>query len=142
MSVRGRLQRLTGETTDGGIDSREGSRAADISALRERIEAILSRRPEAGKGGAGPSFRGRGVALEDLVPGAETANAAGVFFCVHQKAGESVRHGARCVGDWLPLDMERLAVLANDAALNRLEVAQALFLDTETTGLAGGAGTV
>ena len=142
MSVRGRLQRLTGETTNGGNDSREGSRAEDISALRERIEAILSRRPEAGQGGVSPSFRGRGVALEDLVPGVETANAAGVFFCAYQKAGESVRHGARCVRDWLSLDMERLAVLANDAALNRLEVAQALFLDTETTGLAGGAGTV
>ncbi|HOD28060.1 MAG TPA: ribonuclease H-like domain-containing protein [Syntrophales bacterium] len=142
MSVRGRLQRLTGGTTDGGSDAREGSRAADISVLRERIEAILSRRPEAGKGGPGPSLRGRGVALEDLVPGAETANAAGVFFCVNQRAGGAVRHGARCIRDWLPLDMPGLAVLANDAALNGLAVGQALFLDTETTGLAGGAGTV
>jgi hypothetical protein len=38
--------------------------------------------------------------------------------------------------------MSRLAVLANDPALRGLEYRQALFLDTETTGLAGGTGTV
>ena len=38
--------------------------------------------------------------------------------------------------------MGRLAVLANEPALRELDYRQALFLDTETTGLAGGTGTV
>jgi len=38
--------------------------------------------------------------------------------------------------------MGRLAVLANDPALRGLDYRRALFLDTETTGLAGGTGTV
>ncbi len=38
--------------------------------------------------------------------------------------------------------MGRLAVLANDPLLRALDYREALFLDTETTGLAGGTGTV
>jgi uncharacterized protein len=143
MSVITRLQRLTGEGDQGGGKKPgNGSRAEEIRALRERIEAILSRRPEGGKAAPPPSGRGRGVPLEELVPGAETANEAGAFFCAHHMAAGSSRHGERCIRDLAPLDMGRLAVLGNDPALRGLNYGQALFLDTETTGLAGGTGTV
>jgi len=137
MSVIDRLQRLTGEGTAG-----EGAGREAVSALRARVEAILSRRPEK-RSGPGPGAGGvRGAPLEDWVEGAETANAAGVFFCAHRQAGGSSRHGARCIRDWTPLDMDRLAVLAGDPDLRRLRADQGLFLDTETTGLSGGSGTV
>ena len=74
--------------------------------------------------------------------GSEEINDAGVFFCAHRLAGGSHRHGERCIRDLAPLDMGRLAVLANDQALRGLDYSRALFLDTETTGLAGGTGTV
>jgi len=51
-------------------------------------------------------------------------------------------HGAVTVGAALQLDHERLAVLAKDDSFATLDPRQCLFLDTETTGLAGGAGTV
>jgi uncharacterized protein YprB with RNaseH-like and TPR domain len=38
--------------------------------------------------------------------------------------------------------MDRIAVLANDPLLRGLDYRGALFFDTETTGLAGGTGTV
>lgn len=139
-----RLRRLTGEKpADGGADrSGDGSRAEEIRALRARIDAVLSRRPEGRKAEASPAARGRGVPLEELIPGAETANEAGAFFCADHKAGGSSRHGERCIRDLVPLDIGRLAVLANDPALRGLDCRQALFFDTETTGLAGGTGTV
>ena len=144
MSVITRLQRLTGEKKGDRDGSRPGdrSRAEEIRALRERIDAVLSRRPEGRKAEAPPSGRGRGVPLEELVPGGETANEAGFFFSVHHVAAGSARHGERCIRDLAPLDMGRLAVLANDPALRGLDYGHALFLDTETTGLAGGTGTV
>ncbi|MBU1184116.1 MAG: ribonuclease H-like domain-containing protein [Proteobacteria bacterium] len=139
MSVISRLQRLTGE---GSKESGGRSKAEQLSRLRERIDAVLSRRPEGRKAEAPPSGRGRGVPLGDLVPGVETTNEAGAFFCVNRVAGGSSRHGERCIRDLAPLDMERLAILANDPVLRGLDYRQALFLDTETTGLAGGTGTV
>ncbi|MDP1991194.1 MAG: ribonuclease H-like domain-containing protein [Syntrophales bacterium] len=143
-----RLQRLTGEDDrgndekSGAVRKSEGPRSKEIRALRERIETVLSRRPERQKAWAPPAGRGRGVPLEDLVPGTEEINEAGVFFCAHRLAGGSYRHGERCIRDLAPLDMGRLAVLANDPALRGLDYRRALFLDTETTGLAGGTGTV
>lgn len=146
MSVLNRLQRLTGdkETRQGkeseGDRQGESPRADEIRALRERIETVLARRPE-GIRGTGAAGRG-GVPLADLVPGEETSNEAGAFFCASRLAGGATRHGRFCVRDLAPLDMGRIAVLANDPLLQGFDYRDALFFDTETTGLAGGTGTV
>jgi uncharacterized protein YprB with RNaseH-like and TPR domain len=146
MSVINRLQRLTGEAEKGDgkkagtVGQSEGERADQIRRLRERIDAVLSHRPEGP--GARPAARGRGIPLEEFVPGAEAQNEGGRFFCAHRMAGGSSRHGRFCVRDLSPLDMDRIAVLANDPLLRGLDYRGALFFDTETTGLAGGTGTV
>jgi len=143
-----RLNRLTGEGDKGGNNTSgaaghdEGQRAEEVRVLRERIDAVLSRRPEGQGAWASPAGRGRGVPLEELVPGGETTNEAGSFFCACHQAGGSARHGRFCIRDLAPLDMGRLAVLGNDPALRGLDYREALFFDTETTGLAGGTGTV
>jgi uncharacterized protein len=145
MSVTNRLQRLTGEKQSGvGADRSDGgSRSEEIRALRERIDAVLTRRPMEHRPAEMPrSGRGRSTPVEDLVPGAETINEAGAFFCCHKVTGGSSRHGSYCIRDLAPLDMGRLAILGNDPALRELDYGAALFLDTETTGLAGGTGTV
>ncbi len=148
MGVMDRLGRLTGEgDRRGGKESGssrpgEGQRAGELRALRERIDAVLARRPEGFKAGASAAGGGRGVPLEELVPGLERENEAGRFFCAHRTAGGSARHGRFCIRDLSPLDMGRLAVLANDPLLRALDYREALFFDTETTGLAGGTGTV
>jgi len=144
MKLMTRLERLTGDTkTEGAATpSAIGYRAEEIRALRERVDALLSRRPgEKGKDDP-PSGRGRGVPLEELVTGTEVSNDAGLFFCSRRLAGGSHHHGTRCIGDITDLDTGRLAVLANDPVLRGLDYRRALFLDTETTGLAGGTGTV
>ena len=92
-----RLERLTGDKkSDGGTTQPgEGSRADEIRALRERVDALLSRRSEERGQSAPPSGRSRGVPLEELVPGAEASSDAGVFFCSHRLAGATERHALR-----------------------------------------------
>lgn len=51
-------------------------------------------------------------------------------------------HGAVRLAAARTLDAERLAVLAKDRSFASFDAGQCLFLDTETTGLAGGAGTL
>ncbi|MCU0867101.1 MAG: ribonuclease H-like domain-containing protein [Planctomycetes bacterium] len=51
-------------------------------------------------------------------------------------------HGTVPLGMMRALDGERLALLAKEPGFATLRPEQCLFLDTETTGLAGGAGTV
>ncbi|MFC1896122.1 ribonuclease H-like domain-containing protein [Thermodesulfobacteriota bacterium] len=143
MSVISRLQRLTGEDLKApGRENGGQTKAEELVRLRTRIDAILSRRPEGQRTEAQSTGRGRCVPLEELVPGEETTNEAGAFFCACHLAGDSERHGRFCIQDLAPLDMDRLAVLGNDPALRGLDYREALFFDTETTGIAGGTGTV
>jgi uncharacterized protein YprB with RNaseH-like and TPR domain len=53
----------------------------------------------------------------------------------------SSRHGAWRLEEALAADRAILALLARDPALADADLRRALFLDTETTGLSGGAGT-
>ncbi|HPN08574.1 MAG TPA: ribonuclease H-like domain-containing protein [Syntrophales bacterium] len=165
MTVIDRLQRLTKEavspprkavlTPGEGTPVRETHRSGEseascsqseasslkIGALRRRLDAVLARRP----GGADmspPRRREPGHPLEEIVSGMEIATAGGRFFCAASAWGMGHCHGACRLGDLPPLDMAGAAILANDAALAGLDPGRGVFLDTETTGLAGGTGTV
>jgi len=118
MSVIKRLQRLTGEAT---VPSGESLRSAEISDLRKRIDAVLSRRPESPRETSPASFRGPSLPLEECVSGGEITTAAGRFFCVESGWGVSHHHGCRCIGDLSPLDMNGVSTLANDGALAGLD---------------------
>lgn len=139
MNVIKRLQRLTGEET---VLPDESPRAAELSDLRKRIDAVLSRRPESPRESSPCSFRGPSLPLEECVSGGEITTAGGRFFCTETAWGVSHHHGCRCIGDLSPLDMKVVSTLANDGALTGLDYTRGVFLDTETTGLAGGTGTV
>ncbi|MCX7635985.1 MAG: ribonuclease H-like domain-containing protein, partial [Syntrophales bacterium] len=75
-------------------------------------------------------------------PGEEVRHAGGVCYAVRHIVSGSSRHGRRCVRDMTDLDMVLAAALADDPRLADLDWRDGLFLDTETTGLAGGTGTV
>ena len=165
MTVIDRLQRLTKEavspprkavlTPGEGTPVRETHRSGEseascsqseasrlkIGALRRRLDAILARRP----GGADispPRRQDPGHPLEEFISGTEITTADGRFFCAASTWGMGHCHGGRRLGDLPPLDMDGVAILANDAALAGLDPTRGVFLDTETTGLAGGTGTV
>jgi len=139
MSVIKRLQRLTGEEQ---VPPDESGRSAELSDLRRRIDTVLSRRPASRMETFPASFRGPSRPLEECVSGDEITTSAGCFFCVDTAWGVSHHHGCRCIGDLSPLDMTSISTLANDGALAGLDYTRGVFLDTETTGLSGGTGTV
>jgi len=152
MSVIKRLQRLTGEAAvppgevpvpgGGGTGGGESPRIEELSDLRKRIDAVLSRRPASMMETSQVPFRGPSRPLEECVSGDEITTSAGCFFCVDTAWGVSHYHGCRCIGDLSPLDMTSVSRLANDGALAGLDYTRGVFLDTETTGLSGGTGTV
>ena len=138
MSILKRLQRLTGDKTPG---KKESIRADEISELRRRIEAITSRRPA-------PTVSPPTVVcdsaftLKDLIQGDVFENIHGNFFVADSSLAVSSYHGCRCMGEISTLDMNTVALLANNPDLASFNYVDALFLDTETTGLSGGTGTL
>jgi hypothetical protein len=79
------------------------------------------------------------VALPD---GEELVNAHGRCFLRRRRYPLAALHGEVALARVLAVDRARLAALSKDDTLAALDLSQCLFLDTETTGLSGGAGTV
>lgn len=79
--------------------------------------------------------------IEHAVPGQQVVNDHGTCYVSTARRGAAESHGG------VPLEAARiasspsLAALARDAALADLDLGRAAFVDTETTGLAGGTGT-
>lgn len=77
-----------------------------------------------------------------LPPGAELENAHGGCYVRRLRYPLDTRHGAHALRVAREVDRTRLVALAKDAVAERLDLDACLFLDTETTGLSGGAGTM
>lgn len=77
-----------------------------------------------------------------LPPGHEEATPHGVLWRRELRYPATFVHGAVPLAAGRRLDGARLAVLSKDPSMAQLDATQCLFLDTETTGLHGGAGTV
>ncbi len=137
MSTIKKLQRLTGE---GPSKNGKSPRADEISELRRRIEAIAARRPI---GQEKPAYKhyANAISLHEVIQGEEVDTIFGKFFIVHRHHGASSKHGARHIREIASLDMKAAALLANNQTIASFDCKDALFLDTETTGLAGGTGT-
>ncbi len=79
--------------------------------------------------------------IEGVIAGVEAANAHGRCF-VHTHARDAGEpYGGPALGEALVACTRSLAELANRPTLAAIDVARAAFVDTETTGLSGGAGT-
>jgi uncharacterized protein len=137
MSTIKRLQRLTGEDSP---KLKKTPRADEISELRRRIEAITSRRPIGHERPASRLYESS-IPLHDVIRGEEIVSTFGKFFIVHGHHQAASKHGNRCIREIAALDMKAAAILANNADIASFGCKDALFLDTETTGLAGGTGT-
>ena len=143
-----KLKRLTGEdivpkkadqTQPITATSEKQSQLAD---LRHRIDSIVTRAAARGKA-AQDEARTRGNrGLSEILSGEEIENEQGRFFLVSDVVRGSSRHGHRNIHEAFDFDMSAAAMLANNPAISGYHSSDALFLDTETTGLAGGTGTM
>ncbi len=137
MSVKDRLKRLTGEAP---AQEQDISNKEIITELRRKIDALMEprerieRRPVA-------TYREAPPGLEDLITGEEVENSCGRFYFSRNLFRGTAAHGNHRIDTLARTDMDAAALLAGSSELARMNMADALFLDTETTGLAGGTGT-
>jgi uncharacterized protein len=89
-----------------------------------------------------PPAAPRGPGVEQFLPGFWQDTPAGRVFVVERRFELEHEHGALPLGRTLDIAPALLARLGRDAALAAVDLRRVAFLDTETTGLAGGTGTV
>lgn len=99
----------------------------DVRDFLQRRRALFEREPRA---------------LVALPDGEEVASPHGVFWRRLLRYPLSHRHGEVLLGAASGGDLGKLAALAKSELFVGLELQRCLFVDTETTGLGGGAGTV
>jgi uncharacterized protein YprB with RNaseH-like and TPR domain len=88
-----------------------------------------------------PPIGGAPQPLDALVEGNVVQTAHGAFFRRRAVFPADHAYGETRLGDFLALDPQSAAALARTPELADVPLEQVLFLDTETTGLAGGTGT-
>ena len=108
-----------------------------LKARLERLVAVATARTRSGR----DPVRARAPALEELIHGRRVENERGEFFVVDWDYPLESFHGAVSLSRFRTLAPTSVGVLAGDPALDGFDLSQAAFLDTETTGLAGGTGT-
>lgn len=88
-----------------------------------------------------PSSR-RPVAVESVLPGSFHQTPAGRCWLARTEYPAGHIHGRLPLQSFLALSPDILAVIGGDPSLATVPPSQALFLDTETTSLSGGTGTM
>ena len=126
-------------STHGDLDRLEQTLIGDVSplaSLKERLERLVTvttlraARPA-------PSW----PSLDELAPGRPTSNDRGEFFLSEVDLPIDHRHGEVALCRLHAADAANVRVLAGELDLAGFDLATTVFLDTETTGLAGGSGT-
>ena len=137
MSLKDRLGRLTGEPdksfqVDPGQDKN--------SELRRKIDQIMNRRERIAPARMSVTRKGV-IPLEQIIAGEEARMPYGNFFLSRGTLNADNAHGHCRICDFAQPNMKAAAFLAGHHVYDSLSIAGGLFLDTETTGLAGGTGT-
>ncbi len=88
-----------------------------------------------------PQPRRQGQSIEELLPGEVVYTDSGSFFLVRDAYEVDHRHGHHSLASLLAHTAEHPARLARDERLIGIDFSRMAFVDTETTGLAGGTGT-
>jgi uncharacterized protein YprB with RNaseH-like and TPR domain len=138
MSVKDRLKRLTGE---GQPVEPTAAKQERIGELRRKIDAIMARR--AAYPWRMTAFQKPGPARDlcEVITGEEVKAGCGACFFSRTTFRNGSYHGDMQVSRFAQSDMKAAALLAGHPEIAAMDISEALFLDTETTGLSGGTGT-
>jgi uncharacterized protein YprB with RNaseH-like and TPR domain len=110
--------------------------------LRQRLSRLGVQRGAKGLPPPAPKARDRESAptpIESVVNGRQETTKHGSYFLIENEYDLDHKHGIRSLGDWLQCD------LATTIRLSQKEIddlSKFAFFDIETTGLAGGSGTL
>jgi uncharacterized protein YprB with RNaseH-like and TPR domain len=112
-----------------------------LAHLRQTVEGINSRYAAPVRPAFAPAgLSDKGSFIEDLVSGQVVFTPYGSHFETEQLFTNTHRHGSYEIADLAELSPDLLNALS-DGAIANSDPGRWLFLDTETTGLAGGSGT-
>ena len=138
MRVKDRLKRLTGE---GQPAVSKGPRQEQISELRRKIDDIMARRTAYPQRSVAFHSPLPGRPLHEVITGEEAKTDLGACFFSQCTFKAQSYHGRIRIARLTGADMKAAALLAGHPEIAGMDISDALFLDTETTGLAGGTGT-
>jgi hypothetical protein len=133
MDLRERLNRLT-SISKFGSKTGEETKAQLINDLRQRLERVLDPRKA--------YLRKESAPIEALVKGAVVSTPHGETFLSDESFPSHFRCGEMALSEILNIPTYPAHLLTKDERLKELDLRKTLFLDTETTGLTGGTGTV
>ena len=108
--------------------------------LYRQTQAASSQAPKTGVGHDADAA-GRGRDIDVLIPGTVRENEHGSCYIIEESYHPGCIHGGCRIGAASGISGETLAVLGGPDC-DGLQADKLLYLDTETTGLAGGTGTV
>jgi len=102
--------------------------------LRDRLEEIL------GEGKSEALIKSTG-GIQHYVPGQSLLTEYGSCYCVSTEYPAGYMYGHHSLGSVMELDAESVCVAGKDSRFFSFDTKDCIFLDAETTGLHGGAGT-
>ena len=117
----------------GAVEAPDGN--LSLKARLERLVAAATSQERERRRAPAP------VPLEELVDGMRVENERGEFFRVDSAVHLELRQGDVPLSRVHAIAPATIAVLTGEPQLAAFDLRRAVFLDTETTGLAGGAGT-
>ena len=143
-----KLKRLMGENVSPKPQNEmpvippSSERQSRIDELRRRMDGVVTRSVERARAAQDESRARGNRVLCEILDGEESENRHGRFFLADGFLSGASRHGHRSIGEAFDMDMTAAGMLANNPVLGGYCSSDALFLDTETTGLSGGTGTM
>ncbi len=143
-----KLKRLTGESVSLKPQNEmpavppPSEKQFRIDDLRRRVENVVTRGAARARAAQEEARTHGNRALCEILEGEEIENRHGRFFLAGGFLSGVSRHGHRSICEAFDFDMTAAGMLANNPVLGAYHPSDALFLDTETTGLSGGTGTM
>lgn len=112
--------------------------------LRRRLERLDQRKPARKRpdDGARRPPPGASAAASSLPPGEQLENSHGLAYRIEERYALDHVHGGTALEQLLGYQPELAAEVAGDRSLRPADPSNWVFVDLETTGLAGGAGTL
>ena len=139
MNLKDKLRRLEGPQS--GVET---GKQQTITDLRRRLERIIDRDRNSAE--LAPATKApeetESLDIDRYVPGEFRDTPYGRAFVALSRTDRSAYHGVLPLEALLEADLGCLDLVCSDPALCRLDPSRALFLDTETTGLSGGTGSL
>jgi uncharacterized protein len=128
MDLKERLNRLTSISK-----TEERSRPEVLNDLRQKLDRLLEPRKVCTK---------TLLPIEKLLKGETISTPEGETFLVEKHFPSDFRYGEMSLSEILDLPTYPAHLLSRDERLKNLDLRRTVFIDTETTGLTGGTGTV